>query len=327
MASRHEERVIRPFVGLEDFSSIFDDVTLRVGDQKVNPNLYLDPDKFREASLNLTTFWNPKSVSDALGILKLEPKDVNFAVYLLGKTLKEVVIVRDFALSTIRNPETAISIGYQDAPRVLGDNLAGFDVVVALYLKKSRESKPLTVYEEGTWLAKTEFTVRPDRGLSMFSPLAMDSEIKKTMGLPKKTMFFLETQSESLFHTTDVERVFRFWVDERVYTELQDERSKTSQAMALLMVRQALSGIIAVLSRNLGEFPDIDSAVQQFDAGEFEESVASRLVASIKRKLPNSGTEDVFVLAKNDPERLVALLDDAMNLSAEVLKVSQKDED
>jgi hypothetical protein len=327
MVSRLEERLIRPFVGLEDFSNVFDEVSLRVGDERANPNLYLDPEKFRETSLNLTTFWNPKSVIDALGILNLSPEDVHFAIYLLGKTLKEVVIVRDVALSMIKNPETAISIGYQDAPRVLGDNLAGFDVVVALYLKKGRESKPLTVYEEGTWLAKSEFTIRPDRGLSMFSPLAMDAEQKKTMGLPKKTMFFLETQSESVFHTTDVDRVFKFWVDERVYTELQDERSKVSQAMALLMVRQALSGIIGILSRNLSEFSDIESATQQFDGGAFEESVASRLVSSIKKKLPATDTKQVFELASQDPERLVALLDDAMNLSAEVLKVSQKDED
>jgi hypothetical protein len=327
MASRSEERVIRPFVGLEDFASIFEDVTLRVGEQKANPKLYLEPEKFREATLNLTTFWNPKKVIDALAILKLDPNDVHFAVYLLGKTLKEVMPVRDIAVSMVKNPESAISISYQDAPRVLGDNLAGYDVVVALYLKKSRESKPLTVYEEGTWLAKTEFTIRPDRGLSMFSPLAMNAEQKKTMGIPKKTMFFLEAQSESLFHATDVDRVFKFWVDDRVYTELQDERSKAAQAMALLMVRQALSGIIGVLSRNLVEFPDLESAVDQFDSGAFEESVASRLVSSIKKKLPNSDTKLVFELAKHDPERLVALLDDAMNLSAEVLKVSQKDED
>ena len=325
MTARAENRDIRPFVGIQDIDGIFDEVTLKVNDQLAKPNLFVATEDFRGMSLEIHTHWNVKVAKLALGILNIDPSEVNFAVYLLGKTLKEVELVRDMPLDKISNPESVISLTSDDSPRILQDNLLGFDVVVALYLRKPRKAMPLTVYEEGTWLAKAEFTVRPERGMSLFAPSSMDAAQKTKLGVPKNTMFYLETLGESMFHTDRVEDVFKFWVDEKVLIELQDERSATAQALAILMVRQALSGLVSKLSSNLRDFNNFDAFLEEFRAGGYDTSVGARLIKTISKKIHSANHEEFLEQTKHKPELVVAKLDDSLNLAKEVLKFVRKD--
>jgi hypothetical protein len=326
MASRHEERIIRPFVGLDDLNDVFSEFTLTVCGFKASPNAFIPTDLFKEITLDLKTFWSPKEVNDAIEILGLKPDEVHYAVYLLGRTLKRVSLVRDASLAELANPETSISLTYTDAPHIFGDKVSGFDVVVVLYLKKGREAKPLTVYEEGTWLAKKDFTVRPERGLSLFSPTPMDAKRKVELGLPKKTLFYLEMNNESMFLATEVEQAFTFYVDETFFILVSDERSNASQAMALLMVRQALSGVTSALAKSLAG-KNLESFTSEIEAGEHDDTVGVRLLKSIKKKIPGKSMFDILEMAAGEPEKLVSHLDDSMNLAGEILRVTKKEDE
>jgi hypothetical protein len=326
MVSRHEERVIRPFVGLEDFDELFNEITLTVNGVKATPNAFIPSETFKDLVFDLRTFWDPKAAIESIAILNLNPEDVHFAIYLLGKTLKRVEVLRDLPLSKLANPETSIAHTFSDAPHIFGDKVLGFNVVVALYLKNARIPKALTVYEEGTWLSKKEFTVRPERGLALFSPTPMNAEQKNLLGLPKKTLFYLDI-NESMFMATEVDQAFTFYVDEDVFIELSDERSKSSQAMALIMVRHALSGVVTALSKSLSGKNDLAAFDEEITQGEHDDTVGVRLLKAFRKKLPKMSNLDLLELAGSEPEKLMALLDDSMNLAGEILKVTKLEED
>jgi len=169
--SRHEERTIRPFVGLGDLQGLFDECSLTVNGLKATQNThFLETQDFENIKLELSTYWHLSDLKESLKVLRLSEDDVFYAIYIYGRTLKQLEIVRNLAIRELDNLEVLISLEADDAPRVLGDYSAGFDVVMAIYLKNGRESKPLTVSEPGTWLAKKEFHIRPQVGQRIVFP-------------------------------------------------------------------------------------------------------------------------------------------------------------
>jgi hypothetical protein len=325
MAIRYEGRVIRPFIGVEDFVNSLLGIQVFVNNRLIplSNKIYLDRSDFDKLKVEIRLDANWSKVRDVATDAGYGLDEIRFGILATGKTLKVSELLHDVAIGVVA-PNERISFDVNDVPKVFLDQIGGFEVTCALYLAVDRPPALLQVHQAGTWLEKTTFTVLPEKGASFFSPQPMNSAEKLQLGIHKDSAFFADCR-ESMLEAEDVDDVFRFYVDSDLLNRLQTDVNPSSRVAAAMMARMAMTALVAHLASTIrGE--DLPQLAEEIDAGVYDSFVIKKFVDGTKRNLKLSSTQELLSGVVERPEWLVSRMEGVARMLGDLNEILENQE-
>lgn len=322
MASRSEQRVIRPFIGLDAYEGLLRSIHVSLNKRKLKTDKdYLDETQFEDLALQLELKFNVGEVLVAANDTGLKPSELSFVIIAYGNTFKRAELLRAWNLET-SEIEESLTFHTSDLPDIFGDSFGGFNLVFALILNKERQRIPLHVSSPGTWLTKREIQVRPERNISFFAPTPMNLEKKKDFGLSSKALLYIQEGIESIQFATSVEQALTVWVDEETLLALQNNYNPAAEVAAMMLARTAIGAVVELIGRVLGakDF-DMDGYANQLANEENDERVLTRFVKRAHKVL---GNQENWVATldqiKADPQLVASKIEAQADLRGEIKK-------
>lgn len=198
LATRHESKTVRPFVGVEAAGTVMERVRLKVNGEEREPgSIVLSDDDLEGADLRLMLpdFDSLRSAVEQNGRSHL---DCAFLILARSHTHR---VCRPLYHEVLRKAdlpaEFVLDRAHPDSDLILND-LEGFSLVVAVYLIRDLHPEPLQPHKVGTWLAKADFKVDREKSYSSFSPLPLTPELRAELDLPAQTPSFIEVKDNLL---------------------------------------------------------------------------------------------------------------------------------
>jgi len=324
--TRSEQRVVRPFLGLENFQDLLDSCVLKVQRKKVAPGstTYLDSSEFWELDLNLTLALDQSKTKHAADEIDVSLQDLDFIAVAYGNTFRQSQVLFRANLEQLDSARS-LSFHGSELPLVLRDSFRGFDVVFAIVLNKKRNVVPLTVHQVGTWLVKQEYSARPLVDSTDFSPTPMDKAMKASLGIPSKAMFFVQDGSESLEFATRFADAITVWVDEGLLRQLQLTNGTAGRVISIMLAKSAVAALVEKASL-LFVSGDVDETPFIAQEASAMESALGRLVKqAVKSMGKNTDVEMAIQAMKDDPQRVVACLDATLDILGELTRNLESD--
>lgn len=324
--TRSEQRIVRPFLGLENFQDLLDSCVLKVQRKKITPGstAYLDASEFWDLDLELSITLDAAAVKHAADEIDVRPEDLDFIAVAYGNTFRQSQVLFRADLGQLDSAK-ALSFHGSELPLVLRDSFRGFDIVFAIVLNKKRNAVPLTVHQAGTWLVKQEYSARPLVDSTDFSPTPMDKAMKASLGIPSKSMFFVQDGSESLEFATRFADAITVWVDEGLLRQLQLTNGSASRVISIMLAKSAVAALVekASLLFVSGEVDEAPFIAQETSA---MESALGRLVRqAVKSMGKNTDVEMAIQALKDDPQRVIACLDATLDILGELTRNLESD--
>ena len=174
-----ETRVVRPYVGGQEFQQLLDSCTLRCADELVKGggevSVSLDEYLNYPFALLMEDFdWGlAESGAAALG---LNPADIDLIVLVAAPRLRFADTIFRRNLSEISGMPDHVPLSFPERPRALRAPHGGADLKVYFCLNKDLDPRPLSPWRKGTWLGQQEYRVRSDLSGSGFVPIRMNDD-------------------------------------------------------------------------------------------------------------------------------------------------------
>ena len=326
VTTRSAQRVVRPFVGLDNFQDLLDTCVLKVHRKKVIPGttVYLDSSEFWELDLGLSISLDAAKAKFAADEIDVSTGDLDFIAVAYGNTFRQSQVLFRISLAQLDSTKS-LSFHGSELPLVLRDSFRGFDIVFAIVLNKKRNAVPLTVHREGTWLVKQEYSARPLVDSTDFSPTPMDKSTKASLGIPAKSMFFVQDGSESLEFATRFADAITVWVDEGLLRQLQQTNGSASRVISVMLAKSAVAALVEKASL-LFVSGDVDEAPFLAQDPLAMETALGRLVKqAVKSMGKNTDVEMAIQALKDDPQRVIACLDATLDILGELTRNLESD--
>lgn len=315
---RSERRTIRPFAGISSFDGVLKPVRLQVGQVEVSSNYSIPDHAFQNLAMKLYLPLNFEDLSSALKSMDLKRSDVDLVVFATGLTFKKTVVVARWTVLEDPNFVDAITFGSLEHPQTFGDSNKGFDLSVALVLNKRLGQKILRPYIPGTWLAKIDFSIKPEKFNSSFAPTPMDLNKKDELKIPNSSLVYLDIRDEVTV-ATDIEEALTLYVDAQLLGILQSSSSPVSRAITTLVARQAISSLIHCASINL-------KAMNEFGDAELVENLSAnkpiiwQILLQVERDSKKTFlASDLLSMTKTNPEKVITIIDAQTGMARELL--------
>lgn len=326
MAARSEQRIIRPFLGLDAYEGILRTIHVKVNKRQLKLDKdYLDESQFEDLAIELDLQFNVGEVLVSANDTGLQPNELSFVVLAYGNTFKRAEILRSWNLGE-DEIEGSLDFHTSDLPEIFGDSFGGFNLVFALVLNKERPAAPLQVSTPGTWLVKREIQIRPERSISFFAPTPMNLAKKKEFNLSPKALLYIQEGVESIQFATSVEQVLTVWVDEETLLSLQNNYNPAAEVAAMLLARTAIGAVVELIGRvlNSKDF-DLDVFADQLKADDGDERVLTRFVRRANKVLGNQDDWSATLNElKSDPQLVASKIEAQADLRAELKKALSK---
>lgn len=324
---RTEQRKVRPYLNIEAFEGLLNGVKVSINGKTLRSEKeYLDSKVFSDLVLDIDISLNEAEISISARELGLNLDQVQFSLIAYGNTFKTSAILRSWRLSESVK-DKSLTLHSSDLPKVLMDKFGGFNLVFVLTLAENLASQPLKVYLAGTWLVKREFQIRPDQDASFFSPMPMDLAKKKDLQLPAKALIYLEYGDEGIQFATSIEDVIRVWVDEDVLTNLQNNKSSTADATAMMLARTAIGSLIEQIGQlfQSKEF-DLDQYAGELRSEIGDERVLTKFVRRAHKVLGFDDWAMTLQAIKEDPQKVATRIEAQADLRDSIKKALTKDD-
>jgi hypothetical protein len=324
--TRSAQRVVRPFVGLDNFQDLLDSCSLKVHRKKVSPDttVYMDSTEFWELDLELSIFLDTGKAKIAASEIGVSPEHLDFIAVAYGNTFRQSQVLFRASLADLDSTKS-LSFHGSELPLVLRDSFRGFDVVYAVVLNKERNSLPLTVHQVGTWLVKQEYSARPLVDSTDFSPTPMDKSTKVSLGIPSKSMFFVQDGPESLEFATRFSDAITVWVDEGLLRQLLQTTGSASRVISIMLAKSAVAALVEKASL-LFVSGGVDEAQFVSQDPQVMETALGRLVKqTVKSMGKNTDVEMAIQALKDDPQRVIACLDATLDILGELTRNLESD--
>ena len=322
MAVRSEQRVIRPFLGLEAYEGLLRPIHVWINKRQLKLDKdYLDESLFSDLNLQLDLKVNVGEALVAANDTGLRADQLSLVVIAYGNTYKRSEVLRSWNLEHDQIEET-LSFHTSDLPEIFGDSFGGFNLVFALILNSERAAVPLQVSSPGTWLTKREIQVRPERSVSFFSPTPMDLAKKKEFELSSKALLYIQEGPESIQYATTVEQALTVWVDEDILLSLSNNNNPAAEVAAMLLARTAIGAVIELIGRVVSA-RDFDSRtlISELKEQGSDERVLTRFVRRAHKVLSNNDDWEATIDAlKSDPQLVASKIEAQADLKAELRK-------
>lgn len=309
LATRHESKTVRPFVGVGAVATVMDRVQLSVdGDDHSPGTIVLADEELDRADLRLKL---PDFDSLRAAVEQNGRAHVDCAFLILARSHTHRIshpLYHEVLRKADLPAEYPLDRNDPDNNLILNDR-EGFSLVVAVYLIRDLHPEPLQPHKVGTWLAKADFKVNREKSYSSFSPLPLTAELRKELELPSQTPSFVEVK-DNLLEAEPVSEAVTVYYDDALLSILhanpkdplvqQAQRELAAQTMtviaqtAVARIRADKSGVPAS-PEDLDQYPGVKS---------FFQSLATQ-----------QGTALATVLSRaEEADRLRAHISAAMNL-------------
>ena len=279
-----ETRLVRPYVGGQEFQQMLDSCTLRCADEIVEGG--------GEVSVSLDEYLNypfelrMENISWGLAeagtsALELKPGDVDLLVLVAAPRLRFVDTIFRRDLSEAGSMPDHVPLSSPERPRALRAPHGGADVRVYFCLNKHLDPRPLSPWRKGTWLGQQRYRVRSDLSGSGFVPIRMTDEDREHLGIPKDTARFVTLDDGDPFDVDPAADIVKLYVDGDLLDRLA---VATSTPVGKHIQRQlfldATSAIIFAAHRRLAQDPGLGS--QHVD--DFRGSLVHKLTEVVASK-------------------------------------------
>ena len=313
-----ERRVVRPYVGLDEFQHVLDDWVVRIGGETVEPgtrktvsssSLRHDPTLLICAPDDDGLQELHTRVSAALDVIGLEAGQVELVVLASTPYLKLADVVHQQLLSDPGAiPRDLKLIGDESATRALCTPSGGCDIEVAFCLATKLDDQPLRPRRRGTWLGRVRFSLRTELGEIGFTPIPLTDDRREQLQLEPGTMRFVDVEPEALL-AADVDDAVKLYLDDGVLGLLNQA---PDLAGARFLQRQLYLDVMAAIVRSAPGISEFSSVA----LADLDEGILGR-VLNIAMPAPKSESdsqktqrrEAALHLLKTDPERFIARLE------------------
>jgi hypothetical protein len=132
-------------------------------------------------------------------------------------------------------------------PEAFRAPFSGFTVDAYLVLARAGPPLPLRPHRLGTWIARAQFRIETSLGAGVLPPTPLTDEIRHRLGLPAKTVRFLDFRGHDLLQPYVEQEQPVFYVDDRLLAQMSARRN--SGASKALQLQLACDFVAAVAWR------------------------------------------------------------------------------
>lgn len=308
MSTRKERYTVRPFDGLDEADEVLAAVRLIVGDVAHEAgSVSVDP-----AALTSDDFAvvlpAPDQLVMALAKTPVSAMDCSLVVVASGRTHRVAdVLLREYPVASAKHATTfslvssASGLSLRDA--------GGWDVTVAVVLEHGLNEVALQPHRPGTWLARRDFRVVPERDETSFSPQELTDDVRQLYGLPKSAPSFIAVEADTLLHADSVADAITVYLDRDILRLLQANQSDAvAQQMQAQLAVETMLVIVRSVFAELGAAGVGNVATSDLDSFPAVKRLFERLARMLKTDLHST----LGVAAK--PDELAAHLKGAFGL-------------
>ena len=168
---------------------------------------------------------------------------------------------------------------------------------------------------KGAWLAHVSFRIRCESDSELFKPQPLDDTSRRDLGLPAKTMRFVDIDNgESVTDPLHESSVPILWVDEQLLSDL-DAHAATPLAQHLQ--RQLAIDFIASV---VFEFSRLSPEEMSSSYDEIRDSLIGRIVRFLVRGGDDAACEAMLRTCRDKPREAVAQAEHAVDILAAAKK-------
>lgn len=272
---RSEKYVVRPFSGLQAADDVLDGTVLSVDGTVYEPgSVVLDASLLASAkfALHLPT---GKEMGDAVDSTPLGSADCGLVITTRALSNRwSHTVLREYVRHVDADPVMEID---RDIDRLVFADAGGFVISVAIVLLHELQPEPLRPNLTGTWLARRDFRVVPERAEFSFSPDELTDELRKQFSLPSNAPSFVHVDVDQLVGADDLSEAVGVYLDSSILRLLQQSQTDPlalhiqSELAVTTMAAVARGGLVAMqqdlgrppLTADLDDFPAISSLYAQ----------------------------------------------------------------
>lgn len=274
-----EERIIRPYEGVERIARVLDYCVVKMTSQhhiESNSTKRLVASEYlafpvqlwlaeNEAGMDALT----RELSEGLAQADLDASDVEVVVLLSTGGLKLAEIVWRSGAKELAGASPHIDISGDPRRAPLCMPFGGCRIDVYVLLSKDLEEAPLRPWRKGTWLARARFEIKTDLGDVGFTPLPLTADDKDRFRLPKDTIRHAVVE-DPFAEATGADSV-KLYVDEELLGQLALQPSlPAAKSFQRQLFVDAMSAVVMAASRS----PEIGDLVW----GDLEPTILGRLI-------------------------------------------------
>lgn len=239
---RSEKYVVRPFSGLQASDDVLDGVVLSVDGMSYEPgSVVLDSSTLAAAKFSLQ-LPSGKSLGDAVDATPLGSADCGLIITARALSNRwSHTVLREY----VRHLEDDLVMEIdRDVDRLVFADGGGFVISIAIVLLHELQPEPLRPHLTGTWLARRDFRVVPERAEFSFSPDELTDELRKQFALPSNAPSFIHVDVDQLVGADDLSEAVAVYLDSSILRLLQ--QSQTDPLALHIQAELAVSTMAAV---------------------------------------------------------------------------------
>ncbi len=307
-AVRSEKYVIRPFVDLDAAEELFHNVRLCLDAQEHEAGpVVLDQHTLSSADLVLR-LPSPAEIVEAVERTPVAPIDCGLVVVAASNSnRRSCVVFRDYARYLTFGQE--LEIDREIDPLVFKDR-GGFVITVALVLLHELQSEPLRPHLVGTWLARREFRLIPERAEFSFSPEPLTGDIRRQFGLPDRAPSYVRIDEDHLLTADELSSAVSVYLDDDILRLLQQSQNDAlsihiQSELAVTTMGAVARAAVGAVSR------EVDGPAAPTDVADYPavEHFLTRLAKRLERETLSS-----LLSLIDDPDALEAHLRAAFDI-------------
>lgn len=312
-----EQRLIRPFTGVEGFASALSGANVRLGPARIEDGQRLNlPSSSLQHDPPVLSWGKGLGGEDLRQLLlaacdraELEPESVELLVVVSTPYLRIADVALQANVAQIRAIPDELDLRRADPrPRALSTPVGGCDIEVYACLSTARPRQPLKPSRKGTWLGRARFSIRTELGELGLSPIPLTSEKRTELGLGPSTSRFVRIEDPDELLSERLDEAIALYVDDGVLASVA--KSPTTPA-ARTFQRQLFLDVISAIVVACAQW----DRFRQLTVADLEGSALGALViAASGAKAGQDGAEAMWDASldtlRTEPARFVALIDD-----------------
>ena len=317
-----EVRTVRPFQIGDSLDRVLEDVVFQFGSDECSAGGRIqvnDVDDYCRRRAELA--WASEegfeyfkiSVSNAVAAIGIDPGALALLVTVATGYLKITEVVFRHPLSDLDNLSAIVNLS-DPRPKALRTGFHGAKVAAYLLLTEDIDPQPLRPWRKGTWLARAVFRLVSTSPTSLFRLTPLDQPQRDRLGLPQGVVRYIDLGDYEPRLPYDDLILPDFYVDEDLLASLATRpNSRLSRFIQVQLVQDFIWGVLRSPAVQEENFDDLSWE-------DLEDTLLGRMLSLIAgSKASNEQRYELIRMSKENPDKVLALAEDAIGLREELL--------
>lgn len=282
-----EERIIRPYVGVERLGRLFNGSFVQMtAQQRVEPgkSTRIGAREFLAFPVQLWLARDENALEDlkndlgkGLAEAGLDPSEIELVAVMSTTRLKLARVHWRRRADDLDELEPSVDLSADPRPDVLRTPFGGCRIDLYALLSEELEPAQLKPWRRGTWLSHAGFEIKTDLGDVGFTPLPLTDLIREQLGLPAEAVRYAVVDDP--FADASSGDTVQLYIDEELLNQLALQPSRpAAKSFQRQMFIDAMTAIVREASKGL--------QVERMPWGDVEETLLGRLLKRL------AGTKD-----------------------------------